>query len=101
MPKLSDVVTTLRVQGKTFNKPEWWSSAHKLKREVKVQQYLESIKANSNLRTSYRVTPLNTLSADEYAARCKDDCALENDGDLAPWNPVFRKFKTIILYKKQ
>ena len=100
MPRLSDVVATLNVRGKVFDKPEWWSSAHKLKRELKKTQWLKDIKANSDLRFSYSVSPLEPLSVDKYVSSCKDYCSTDKFAEFAPWNPMFAKVKSLILFKK-
>ena len=43
MPKLSEALTTLTVGGKKFQNPEWWSSKHKLTREVKRENSTKEI----------------------------------------------------------
>ena len=74
MPKLSEALTTLTVGGKKFQNPEWWSSKHKLTREVK--------RENSTKEIIQRLTPriggqleVVTLEkqppADVYVDKCK------------------------------
>lgn len=100
MVKLSEALTTLTVGGKKFKNPEWWSSKHKLTREVK--------KVNSTKEIIQRLTPriggeleVITLEkqppTDLYVRQMHS--LLDNDkySEFAPWSPIYRKSRVILI----
>ena len=103
MPKLSEALTTLTVGGKKFQNPEWWSSKHKLTREVK--------RENSTKEIIQRLTPkiggqleVVTLekqpSADIYVRQMQTMLDSEKYNEFAPWSPIHRKTKVIFINRK-
>ncbi len=100
MPRLTDVIRKIKVNGKTFNNPEWWSSKHKLGKVAKRNEFIANLKANTDLRASFHVNPLRQLSTDAYTETLRYDLDKPQYAEFAPWNPMFRKFRQIILFKK-
>ncbi len=100
MPRLSEALTHLQVGKKNFKNPEWWSAKHKLTREVKRSIKAAEVRQKPNLRFSYTTNSLEQPSADMYIRQAKAKVDRAEYAELAPWNPVFRKSKTIILFDK-
>ncbi len=97
MAKIGDLVSTLKVGSKRYDKIEWWNTRHKLKKQVKLN---ELCKANAAFNFSYKVnTADNFTSVNDVIASMSSK--LESvSPDLAPWNPVLRPFKQLVVFKK-
>lgn len=98
MARIGNLITSIKVGKKRFKNPEWWNTAHKLKKEIK---YTEYCKANSNLNSSYMVNSgMGEKSADKIISEYRDDLSSGKYSVFAPWNSMFRPYKTIILFRK-
>ena len=63
MPKIGNLISKLQINGKTFEKPEWWSTKHKLKCEVRnTEQFKEAM----NARTTLHVNSGTHITVDLY-----------------------------------
>lgn len=97
MPKIGDLVSILQVGNKTYQKPQYWSTKHKLKKTLKMEQLC---KLKVNLNSSYRVNsnePKNGIQTiNKYNSSLVN---LSEDKELAPWAPELKRFKTLILFK--
>ena len=105
MPSLAESITLLKVDGKTFKNPEWWASTHKIKREVKnealIKELYEKHIGKINIRTSYRVVTRDEMpNTDQFVRTMLTDLDFQTHEKFAPWDPVFRKFKTLIMFDK-
>jgi hypothetical protein len=90
MARICDLVTLLKVDKKVYKNPEWWNTQHKIQKEVKLNNLL---KPNANFKTSYYVT--GSTKFDSFA---KDQQKLP---EYAPWDPIFRRAKTLILFNNK
>jgi len=98
MARIGDLVSSIQVGKKRFKKPEWWSTTHKLKKEIKYEQYC---KANSNLTCSYRInTAGESKDINSIVSNYISDLSSDSHKVFAPWNPMFRQFKTIVIFRK-
>ncbi|MBQ8459237.1 hypothetical protein IJ541_03940 [bacterium] len=100
MPKIGHIITKLTVGDRVYNSPEVWNSAHKLKKAAKKAEYLRNLRADSSINASYEVHDVKALKyADivNYFATRLDE---PKYALFAPWNSVFRKSNTIIVFKK-
>ncbi len=98
MAKIGNLISSIQVGKKKFKNPEWWNTTHKLKKEIKYTKYC---KANSNLNSSYRVNSgVGEKSADRIISEYRNDLSSAKYKVFAPWNPMFRPFKQIILFRK-
>ncbi len=95
MAKIGDLVTKLQIGEKTFKNPEWWSTQHKLKREVK-QEELFKPKINT---ATYSVNSFKNLSADTFVKELKSNLDFPRYKEFAPWSSMFNKYKNIIIFK--
>lgn len=103
MPKLSEAISTLKIDGKTFTNPEWWSSKHKLTRQVKNENTMKELiqKHTRKLVGSLEVITLeNQPSTDVYVKQMHSLLDSEAFSEFAPWNAVFRKTKPIFINRK-
>lgn len=103
MPKLSEALTTLTVGGKKFQNPEWWSSKHKLTREVKREISTKEIVQRLTPRIGGQlevVTLEKQPSADIYVRQMQTMLDSEKYKEFAPWNPIHRKTKIIFINRK-
>lgn len=99
MPTLADAVKLLKVGDKTFDSPQWWSTQHKLKKQVKYNEVVKKVAQKANFRTSYNVVTLeNQPTIDEYVANMSTKTLQSSYNEFAPWNSAFRKSKTIITF---
>lgn len=96
MPKIGDLVSKLQVGNKTFKNPEWWSTQHKLKKDAKLAELLKvkidiaEFSVNKSVQELADVTTNNMLAnLDMFKYR-----------EFAPWSNIFKKTKSIILFKK-
>ena len=103
MPRLSEAISTLKIDGKTFTSPEWWSSKHKLTRQVKNENLTKELiqKHTQKLVGSLEVNTLESQpSADVYVRQMQTLLDTDKYGDFAPWNPIFRKSRPIFIDRK-
>ena len=102
MVKLSEAISTLKIDGKTFTNPEWWSSKHKLTRQVKNEVLTKELiqKHTERLVGSLEVNTLESQpSTDVYIREMQTLLDTDKFSEFAPWNPVFRKTKPIFIKK--
>ncbi len=100
MPKIGHLISKLQVGDRVFDNPEVWNSAHKIKKAAKKAERLASIKANSLLNSSYRVSEFNHDSCDVYVRNLTSQLDSSKYSQFAPWNNMYKKSKQIILFKK-
>ena len=103
MPKLSEALTTLTVGNKKFQNPEWWSSKHKLTREVKRENTTKEIIQRLTPRIGGQlevITLENQPPADVYIKQMHSLLDNEAYSEFAPWSAVFRKTKPIFVNRK-
>ena len=99
MPTLADSISMLKIGKKAFQNPEWWSSQHKLKSATKYNEIVTTVAKKANFRNEYRtVTISDQPPVDEYISSTLSRLDLPGSSDYAPWNPMFRKSKTIITF---
>ena len=97
MPKIGNLITKLQINGKTFEKPEWWSTKHKLKCNLRDA---ENFKETMHARTTYQINSGNDIPADLFIREMQASLDSPSYKELAPWNPIFNKQKNIITYPK-
>ena len=97
MPKIGDLISKLQINGKTFEKPEWGSTTHKLKCQIR---NAENFKEAMHARTTFSVNSGVDIPADLYIREMRDSLDSPRYKELAPWNPIFNKPKNIITYHK-
>lgn len=97
MAKIGDLVSSLKIGHKRFNNIEWWATRHKLKKQVKLN---ELCKANAAFNCSYKVNTVDSFTSVSDVIASMDRHSLSSDSDLAPWNPMLRPFKQLIVFKK-
>lgn len=97
MPKIGNLISKLQINGKTFEKPEWWSTKHKLKCNIRDA---ENFKEAMHARTTFRVNSREDIPADLYIREMQAALDSPQFKELAPWNPIFNKTKNIITYPK-
>lgn len=103
MPKLSEALTTLTVGNKKFQNPEWWSSKHKLTREVKRENTTKEIIQRLTPRIGGQlevITLENQPPADVLVKRMHSELDNSKYEEFAPWSPIFRKTKPIFIKRK-
>ena len=100
MPKIGHLISKIQVGDRTFKNPEVWKSAHKMKKAAKKAQRLASIKANIDLKASYRVFDAKEQSYDSYVSTLSSKLDSAKYAEFAPWSEKFSKTKQIILFKK-
>ena len=96
MPKIGHLINKLTVGDRVYNSPEVWNSAHKLKKFAKKEEFLRNIRANArfiscevhNLQENNYVGIVNQMHGKLDEIRYSQ---------FAPWNPAFRKSKTIVI----
>ena len=104
MVKLGEAISSLKIDGlsyknKTFKNPEWWSAAHKLKKEIKRSEEIKNIAKSARFNTRYEVVTLDEQpSIDRYVKGMQSSLDWGQYQTYAPWNPVFNKSKTIIVF---
>jgi hypothetical protein len=99
MPTLADAVKLLKVGDKTFDSPQWWSTQHKLKKHTKYNEVVKKVAQKANFGINYRVVTLeNQPTVDEYVSMMASKMEYPAYKEYAPWNPAFRKSKTIITF---
>ncbi len=97
MPKIGDLVSKLQIKDKTFKNPEWWSTKHKLKRNLREnEEYIEKL----NARTTLKINSGDDISSDTFIREMQASLDSPRYGELAPWNPIFNKSKNIIIFRK-
>lgn len=101
MPKIGNLINKLQIGDKVYTQPEWWSTNHKLRKVTKNYEYLQSIKANSTLNSSYRIVDNQEKSVNEVIKEYIGKLNRAEYSELAPWNTVFQNFKTLILFHKK
>lgn len=107
MVKLGEAISSLKIDGlsyknKTFKNPEWWSAAHKLKREIKRSEEIKEIAKSARFNTSYQVVTLERQpSIDHYVREMQTQLDWRQYGTFAPWNPIFNKSKTIVVFSNK
>lgn len=98
MPKIGNLISSIHVKGKKYNKPEWWAAKHKIRKNVKKTSLY---KANANFNFSYRVNSSRLKGSiwDEF----KSNLSVESKKypDLAPWNPALRPSKQLVIFRKK
>ena len=100
MPKIGHLISKLQVGDTVFNNPEVWNSAHKIKKVTKKDEKLASIKANSLLNSSYRLSRTPIANSDVYVRSLISELGNPKFSEFAPWNTLFNKTKQIILFRK-
>ncbi len=100
MPRLDAVISKLQVGDKVYRTPEWWNSAHKLKKVAKNDEYLRNLKANATFNSSYKIVDSEEKQMDKFTSSLKSELDSEAYSEVAPWNSMFNKFKTLIIFKK-
>ena len=103
MPKLSEALSTLTVGGKKFQNPEWWSSKHKITREVKRENVMKEIieRNTSKIGGQLEVVSLeNQPQTDVYVRQMQTMLDSDQFSEFAPWNPIHRKTKVVFVDKK-
>ncbi|MCM1339268.1 MAG: hypothetical protein NC191_06325 [Muribaculaceae bacterium] len=99
MAHIGDLISSLQVGAKKFSNPEWWATTHKLKKEMKNDLLC---KANASFNCSYKV---NTADSFTSAQNSLDSMLMAfespKNSDYAPWNPVLRPYKQLIIFKKK
>lgn len=100
MPRLDAVISKLQVGDKVYRAPEWWNSAHKLKRVAKNDEYLRNLKANATFNSSYKVVDVDDKQMDKFTSSMKSNLDTDKYAEFAPWNSMYNKFKTLIIFKK-
>ncbi len=99
MKKISASITRLQIGKKNLKSMQKMSA--KLSKQAKNENFLKNIKTNADFSSSYKTIDLEKQpQTDEYISRHRFNLDMDKYSELAPWNPVFQKFKTIILYKK-
>ncbi|MBR6302068.1 hypothetical protein IKR55_04945 [bacterium] len=103
MAKLGDLISSLKIDGisynGTFKNPEWWSAAHKLKKEIKSRGIIQDVAKTARFNTSYKVVTLEGQPpVDQFVRGMQSQLDWKQYEILAPWNPVFNKSKTIIVF---
>lgn len=103
MVKLSEALTTLTVGNKKFKNPEWWSSKHKLTREVKSENALKDAiqRHTSKIGGQLEIITIETQPPmDVYVRQMQTLLDSDKYKEFAPWNPIHRKTKTIFIDNK-
>ena len=112
MPSFADSVISLKIGKNTIENPEWWRTAHHINKSVKqeqkrIQQASEMKElyrkcfGRLNLRTSYKVVTVDELpSTDAYIKSIKQNQVSPEFTTYAPWNPIFRNYKTMVIFDK-
>ena len=105
MPTLADSISKLKIDGKTFNNPQWWSSTHKITRQVKKANEMKDLYrkyiGKINLKTSYKIVTVDEIPrTDIYIKRLRQDAGNVEFNTFAPWNSIFNKYKTLIMFDK-
>ena len=103
MAKLGNLISSLTIDGisynGTFKNPEWWSAAHKLKKEIKNRGIIQDVAKTARFNTSYNVVTLEGQPpVDQFVRGMQSKLDWKQYQTLAPWNPVFNKSKTIIVF---
>ena len=100
MPRLDAVISKLQVGDNVYRTPEWWNSARKLKKVAKNNEYLKNLKANATFNSSYKVVDVENNQMDKFTSSTKSDLDAEKYAEFAPWNSMYNKFRTLIVFKK-
>ena len=102
MPRMFDLVGKLDVRGHQYNDPDWWNTAHKLKKRIKAGEFLKTLGKDANFKTQLKVSTISDQpELDTFIHEALTNLESgEKYSEIAPWNPVFRKTKTILTFKK-
>ena len=104
MVKLADLVTKITIERttakpKVIRNPEWWAVHHRVKKELKNKIMVEDIAKSARFNTSYQVVTLERQpSMDLYVKNMQAQLDWKQYTTFAPWNPIFNKSKTIIVF---
>ena len=98
MSKIGNLISKLQIDGKTFKNPEWWSTKHKLKCNVRDN---EEFVTRVDLKKSYQVNSETEMPSDLLISEMRAALDSPRFSEFAPWNPVFRKSNPIITLRKE
>lgn len=100
MPKLSEIIGSLTINGKKYNNPEWWNTKHKLNKAIKNTVNVKQIVQESNLKISMTRNSLeHQPRIDTYVQTMRAKLDLDEYKEFAPWNPIFQKRNTAFIFK--
>lgn len=97
MAKIGDLVSKLQIGERTFKNPEWWSTQHKLKCQIKEENILNP---RLSVMNSYKVCDENSISSDEFVRHLQSELDNPKYKEYAPWSNIFDKAKNLIVFKK-
>ncbi len=102
MPTLADSISMIKIGKVVFNNPDCLSSHLKLKKEPKNNALVANVMQKANFRNEYQVVTLeNQPTADEYISTSLSKMDFDCSDVYAPWNPMFRKSKTLITFNEE
>ena len=64
------------------------------------EEYLKNLKANATFNSSYKVVDVENNQMDKFTSSMKSDLDAEKYAEFAPWNSMYNKFRTLIVFKK-
>lgn len=73
----------------------------RIKKEQKLNiDPIKMVAKRANFRANYNVVTLNTQpKVDEYVSKMISSAEYVESGDFAPWNPAYRKSKTLVIFR--
>lgn len=107
MVRFADLVSKITIEktttkAKVFKNPEWWSTQHKLKKEVKNAEMIKEAAKSAGFNSSYKVITLeNQPPVDQFIREMRTKLDWQQYNTYAPWNPIFNKSDTIIVFSNK
>ncbi len=100
MPTLGQAISTLKINGQTHIMPALADSSRKLnmeiQKELRIKKEYKAAINGTDFGTEWRIEKFEQSDIDTFTKEVSSKLDLPQYETYAPWNPIYKKSKTII-----